>query len=119
MKVETKNVILDIIFTVLTAGLWNFWVQYRQIRDYNAFTKEHKYSFLLWCLFTLITFGLYHIYHEYRLTKDIFERSNVADSTVIATACAIATAFGLWFIVDSIQQNQMNYLIDKNSFPIL
>ena len=72
-KIDRKNLVIDLILILITGGLWNIWMQYRQIRDFNAYLGEYRYSFLFWLLLTFITFGLYHIYHEYRLTRHMFE----------------------------------------------
>ena len=68
---HVRNVALDIVFTLLTCGLFNFYVQYKQCDAVNDMIQEDKYNFIHWFLFCLITCGLYHIYHEYRKSSDI------------------------------------------------
>jgi hypothetical protein len=108
-SIDKKNLLIDFALIVLTGGLWNIWMQYRQIRDFNICLNEEKYSFLKWLLFTLLTFGLYHIYHEYKLTRDMYEfvagKNNGLEVGIIA---AIISATGAWIFVDLYQQSILN-----------
>lgn len=113
-----KSILLDILLTFITFGLWNIWVQYRQMRDYNKMHMNKEYSFIVWAIFCLLTFGLYHIYHEYKLTKDILILGGTKNPQEYAIICAIATAFGLWFIVDSYQQAVLNEKVDTGIVSI-
>lgn len=110
---EKKSIIFDIILTFLTLGMWNLWVQYRQMRDYNKRYMRKNYSFFIWLILTLITFGLYHAYHEYKLTRDLLIMRGNDRPGDYAIVCAIATLMGLWFIVDSYQQAILNEIADK------
>lgn len=115
---ERKSILFDIIVTFLTLGLWNLWVQYRQMRDYNKLHMRKDYSFLVWFILTLITFGLYHAYHEYKMTRDILILRGNDRPHDYAIICAIATLMGLWFIVDSYQQAVLNEVVEKGIVSI-
>ena len=107
--ISKKIIILDILFTVLTGGLFNLWVQYRQIRDSNRILPpEERKSFLLLILFTILTFGIYFIWHEFKMTSDLHLKVYKRSEPLIEFLCAVCTFFGLWFIVDSYQQNLLN-----------
>lgn len=107
--IESKSIFIDILLTIITGGLWNLWVQYRQIRDSNLILPpDRRKSFLMMLILTFITFGIYFIWHEYRLTKDLHIRSQGREKTEVEILCAVATFFGLWFIVDSYQQSLLN-----------
>lgn len=107
-SISKKSIILDLILVLLTGGLWNIWMQYRQIRDFNK-VSTHKYSFFKWAFFSLITFFLYHIYHEYKLTRDMVKEVDpTADAEILGLIAGVISATGLWVFVDLYQQELLN-----------
>ena len=109
--VSKKSILIDLVLVLITGGLWNLWMQYRQIRDYNVLNagRGESYSFFTWLFFSIITLGLYHIYHEYKLTRDIYILSaEDGDIELIALFAAIVSATGLWIFVDLYQQELLN-----------
>lgn len=110
-NIEKKNILLDLILILITGGIWNVWMQYRQIRDYNIYLGEQKYSFIFWGIVTVLTFGIYHIYHEYKLTRDMYEnvtgQNNGLEVGIIA---GLISATGAWIFVDLYQQSVLNGL---------
>ena len=110
-NIEKKNILLDLILILITGGIWNVWMQYRQIRDYNIDLGEQKYSFIFWGIVTVCTFGIYHIYHEYKLTRDMYEnvtgQNNGLEVGIIA---GLISATGAWISVDLYQQSVLNGL---------
>jgi hypothetical protein len=110
-----KNIVLDIIFTVLTFGLFNIWVNYRQINSLNILLGFQKYKFLKWLFLSIITFGIYHLYHEFIMTKDVsllLKRPNPEQDGVIAIFLSI---FGGSIVIDAFQQYLINkYLGDRD-----
>jgi len=102
-----KNIFLDILFTLLTCGLFNIWIQYRQIQALNLMLNEEKYKFLHWSLFTLLTCGLYHIYHEWRMSRDLAKLSG-RDDSIEGGLAIVLSVVGLTIIVDAIQQSRIN-----------
>ena len=110
--ISKKSIIIDLILILITGGLWNLWMQYRQIRDYNK-VSDHQYSFLKWLFFTIITFGIYHIYHEYKLTRDIVKDVDPsADAQLVGLIAGAVSATGLWVFVDLYQQDLLNQKAD-------
>lgn len=109
--VKHKSIFFDIVLILVTGGIWNIWMQYRQIRDYNKLSNTNNYSFFKWLILTLITFGLYHIYHEYKLTKDICLLTNKPDSETLGLLAALASISFLWVVVDIYQQEALNQRI--------
>jgi hypothetical protein len=113
---ESKNIVLDLILIVLTGGIWNLWMQYRQIRDYNAMIRRKEYSFLRWFFFTLLTLGIYHIYHEYKLTRDFCLLNNIVeDVELISILAGVISATGMWIFVDVYQQILLNRKIEQTT----
>lgn len=106
-KDHVRNILLDVVLTLVTCYLYNFYVQYRQIESVNAMMKERRYDFLVWILFCFITCGLYHIYHEYKKSMDI-ARVLKKDETTAGLIAVLCTLFGLWMINDAIQQAEIN-----------
>jgi len=102
-----RNIPLDIIITLLTCGLFNLYVQYRQCLALNHMLKEEKYSFLMWLIFTVLTCGLYHIYHEYRKSSDLSDTLHLGGSNE-PLVVLILSIFGLVLVADAIQQSHIN-----------
>lgn len=102
-----RSIVLDLLLTILTCGLFNLYVQYRQIVTVNAMLGKEKYSFIAWLLLTIITCGLYHIYHEYRKSSDIAEAMQEPHSNEPIISL-ILTVFGLHVVADAIQQSRIN-----------
>lgn len=116
--VEKHSIFWDIFWTLITLGLFNFWVQIRQIQDTNAILKNDNYSFVKVFIFSLLTLGLYFCYHEYKLTKTLMLLVHNDESEIVPLISAFMTFLGLWFIVDSFQQNLINdYLKQLDQYP--
>ncbi len=111
--ITKKDFLLDIFLTVITGGLFNLWVQYRQMRDMNFLLQHKKYSYLFWIFMSVITFGIYHHYHEYKMTKDLIEISEYESSGFEPILAAVLSFFLLWFVIDSFQQYLMNSTIES------
>ncbi len=105
--VHIRNIAKDIILTLLTCGLFNIYVQHRQIQALNAMLRNQKYSTLHWFLLTLITCGIYHIYHEYRISSDlvILQKLDPNEPLLIV----ILAIFGMSIVADAIQQSHINH----------
>lgn len=102
-----RNITKDVIFTILTCGLFNLYVQHRQMLAINALLKEEKYKFWTWFLLTLVTCGIYHIYHEYRKSSDLAAamKDQSPNEPLVVLLLLI---FGLFFVADAIQQSHIN-----------
>ena len=110
---HARNIVADIILTIITCGLYNLYVQYVQMKAVNSMLKEEKYSFLLWLLLTFITCGIYHIYHEYRKTQDICACLNLQNSNE-PVVNLILSIFGLSIVADALQQSLINRYYGSN-----
>ena len=104
---HVRSSVWDIVWTVLTCGLYNIYVQYKQIEALNAMLKTQKYDFWPWALFTLLTCGLYHIYHEYRMSMDLTALCKDTDPNFPMLTVVLA-GFGLSVVADAIQQSYIN-----------
>jgi hypothetical protein len=110
LNATKSSILLDILLTILTFGLWNFYVQMRQIWDVNELLPKDKPipSVVLVLVFSILTLGLYFCYHEYKLTKKLHILQYGVANPTIEYGAAILSFFGLWFVVDSYQQNLIN-----------
>ena len=104
---HVRSIVLDIVLTFLTCGLWNLLVQAKQIAAVNALLGERKYNFFSWLLLSLITCFLYHIYHEYRMSKDLAALAGNPYSNMPVLHILLCCV-GLSLIVDIIQQSEIN-----------
>lgn len=102
-----RSIPVDIILTVVLCGLWNIWIQARQMRALNYILGTPKYNFWMWLGLCLITCGLYHIYHEYRMSRDLAFALNTPESQN-PVIHLVLSFFGLSLIVDALQQSEIN-----------
>jgi hypothetical protein len=109
-----RSVAADIILTIVTCGLWNIWVQARQIRAVNFMINKEKYSFWIWAGLTLITCGLWHIYHEFRLSQDISLAMGKGPSDMSPVVHLLLSIFALSIIADALQQAEINTYFGNN-----
>lgn len=107
MSPYVKSVVADILLTLVTCGLFNIYIQYRQCDAVNNMIGRPKYNFILWFLFTLLTCGFYHIYHEYCMSSDIAEKLE-RDTGSAGLVAVVLSFFGLSIICDAIQQTEIN-----------
>lgn len=104
---HVRSIPLDIILTLITFGLFNLYVQNRQMKAVNVMIREERYSFWLWLLLVIVTGGLYHIYHEYRMSNDIAKAMGDS-STNEGILAVVLTVCLLWIVADAIQQSHIN-----------
>lgn len=103
-----RSVAADIILTIVTCGLWNIWVQARQMRAVNFMIGREKYNFWIWAGLTLITCGLWHLYHEFRLSQDISTALGKGPSDISPVVHLLLSIFAMSIIADALQQAEIN-----------
>jgi hypothetical protein len=112
-RFEQKSIFKDILFTFLTLGLFNIWVQFRQMVDTNLILGKDEFSPLKTLVFSVWTLGAYFAYHEYTLTRTLQKLVYHDDDWTKPLWTIPATIFGLWFLVDSYQQSLINLYIER------
>jgi hypothetical protein len=117
-KPEARNIVLDLVLTLLLCGLWNLVVQYKQIEALNHLLRQEKYSFWKTYLFSLLTCGLYLIYYEYQKSKDLC-RLTGRDSDSDPVLAVILCLFGLNIVYDAIAQSKINALLDRENAKLV
>lgn len=110
-----RSIAMDIVLTFFTCGIWNFFVQYRQMKATNFFLNEQRYSFPSWLIFCLLTCGLYHFYHEYRMSQDLQMIAPVAGEAQMPIVHLLLSIFGLSIITDALQQSHINRMLGHDS----
>lgn len=71
-ETEAKgNFALDIIFSLLSCGIYSIFWQARIFRVMNAFLGEEKFNVWTWCLLSLITCGIYNVFVQYEVARSI------------------------------------------------
>ena len=116
--IKYKSIFWDIFWTVLTVGLFNIWVQVRQILDTNELLGKPVYSMWKLLLLTLITLGFYFVWHEYKMTRDLYLKVHGVPGKDVAFWCGVAAFFGLWFVVDSYQQSLINLWVLRSQTQV-
>jgi hypothetical protein len=110
-----KNIVVCVILSFVTLGLYNLFWQAHQIRVWNKLLGWEKYGFWKWLLLTLVTFGLYHIYHEYLMGQDmvlIQRRLGGHVSENLPLISVVLAALAVPFVADAIQQHELHKLYD-------
>jgi hypothetical protein len=107
-----SSIAKDIVLTLFTCGIYNLFIQYRQINALNFMLGTQKYEFGMWLLLTLVTCGLYNVYHEYRMSVDLgrIKNPNQPDTSE-PIICVILSLFGLAIIANAIQQSAINEIL--------
>jgi hypothetical protein len=110
-----SNVAADIVFTVLSCGIYGlFWLA-RQFRVVNAFLGRDKYRFWTCLLLSVVTCGIYAFYLLYIFSEDVeairVERGKDANSNFAVINLLLAVV-GFHIISQAIIQNEINHWFD-------
>ena len=110
-----SNIAADIVFSVITLGVYSlFWVA-RQFRVVNACRGEDKYHFWTWFLLSIITFGIYGFYILYIFSLDVEAirvRQGKAANPNFAVINLLLAAIGLHVVTQAILQHEINQWFD-------
>lgn len=113
--IKQRSIVWDFILTVLSFGLFNIYVQIRQIFDANDLTSDGKFSFTRVIILSLFTFGLYFTYHEYIMTIELHQKLYGEKAKLKNFWVIPATFIGIWPAVDSYQQVLINGIAEGKS----
>ena len=108
-----SNIVVDILFSLVTLGIYNLFWNARQFRVLNAFLGEERFRFWKWLLLSIITFGIYNMYNEYLVGVAIVEVQRNAQRPVseqLPLLCVVVSILGLSVVADAIQQHEINKL---------
>jgi hypothetical protein len=106
-----NSIFMDILLTFITLGIWNIWVQIRQVDAVNQLAKEKVFKpMLVIFLLSIFTFGLYFCYHEFKMTRTLHKLKNGKINTLIELCTGFIYIPYIWVITDSYQQSMINEL---------
>ena len=114
-EAAVSNIAADIVFSVLTLGVYNLFWAARQFRVVNACLKAEKYRFWPWFLLSLITFGIYGFYILYTFSLDvesIRSKQGRPASPNFAVINLVLAAIGLHVVTQVILQHEINQWFD-------
>ena len=104
---HVRNIVVDILLSLVTCMLFSLYVQHKQILAVNDMIGQRKYSFWTWFLLSIITCGIYHFYHEYIKSEDI--AIVLGDENKVEPALhLVLNVFGFKIVADALQQDQIN-----------
>jgi len=110
MKSKDRSVVLLILFTIITCGVYFIYWMYAITEEVNSYLGDNDTSGGLVVLFGIITCGIYTFYWYYKMGKRISycqEKASVrvADDSVVLLILSI---FGLSIISAAIIQSNLN-----------
>jgi hypothetical protein len=114
MKPEPRNIVLDLILTILLCGLWNLAVQSAQVKTMNYLLRTERYSFWKIYILSLLTCGIYFIYFEYKKAEEISALTG-KDSDSDPILAVVLSIFGLSIVFDAIAQSKLNAILDERA----
>ncbi len=105
------DVVMCIILSIITCGIYSLVWQNRQFRIINAWLGREEYNFWMWLGLSLITCGIYAIYIEYKFAKSIndIQRANgFPFSENLPVLAIILSLIGGSIVVYAIEQSEIN-----------
>jgi hypothetical protein len=107
---EERSVVLVIVLTLITCGIYGLVVMYRIGEELNAHRRRQDINPAADLLITIVTCGLWNIYLLYKYPKalqdaTVEEGLPVSDVTV---PCLLLGIFGFGFVGIGILQNELN-----------
>ena len=106
-----RSVVVGIIVSLLTCGIYSLYWQYKQMATLNSWLERTDYSFWLWFLLCIITCGIFGIYYEYKMAKGINEvqaNNGLTVNNDLAVICVLLAIFGIGIASLAIQQSEIN-----------
>ncbi len=104
---------LFLILTIVTAGVFNLYWNYRQMQACNSMLGRVEFSFTLWIVLCLLTFLLYHLYYQYKMGAAIVEIQRMREEPVfeeLPLVSLVAAVLGVGVAADCIHQFEINKL---------
>ena len=110
-----RDILVNLLLTVITCGLYNIYWNYREMLVVNGLLKREEFNFATWLLFSFLTCGIYHMFYEYRMglaiqeIQEMYGQPKDPNLPVVSLGLSI---FGLTVVADAIQQHFINKLYD-------
>jgi len=109
------NVPIQLVLTILTCGLFNFYWNYRQMQACNQMLVRKEFQFGIWLLLTILTCGIYHLFYQYKMGMALVELQRIRQQPVfenLPVLSLLVSIFGLSIGIDAIHQLEINKLVD-------
>ncbi|MFN8359734.1 MAG: DUF4234 domain-containing protein [Candidatus Kapaibacterium sp.] len=106
-----RDILISIILTLVTCGIYGLFWQSRQMDAINAWQGREEFNFWKWFFISIITCGIYSIYIEYKMAEAINRIQQARGLTVntnLPLICLLVTVFGFGIVSNAIQQSEMN-----------
>ena len=106
-----RSIVLGIIFSLLTCGIYSLYWQYKQMATLNGWLGRTDYRFGLWLLFCILTCGIFALYYEFKMAVGINEiqaNNGLHVSDYLAIVCVLLAFFGIGIASLAIQQWEIN-----------
>ncbi len=111
------NIAIYLLLTLLTAGLFNLYWNYRQMRSCNELLGRREFGWLAWLLLSLITCGIYHLYYQFKMggaLNEIQRRFGAPVTDGLPVLSLVAAIFGVGVVADCIHQHEINKIADDD-----
>lgn len=120
MYMYKRNIVVCILLSILTCGLYGLYWLACIANDINALEEEYtNYSGGMVVVLTILTCGLYLLYYVYMASRRIFYLFEdcgyrVSDNSIVNLLLSIASYFvpGAIYIAFAIMQSDINKIID-------
>ena len=102
-----RNIVICLILSLITCGIYNLIWQAHQMYVLNTLLKRNEFSFLRWLIFSILTCGIYHIYYQYCMGSSLVEAHRMYDckspvNEALPIFSLLLTLFGFTVIVDAV-----------------
>ena len=112
---STSNIVTDIIFTLITCGIYGLFWQNRMFKSVNTLVGQQRFNFWPWFLLTIVTCGIYNMYTQYILAQALNEGQIAEDARPtdnLPILALLLTIFQLHIVALAIEQNEINKLCE-------
>ncbi len=106
-----RSIVLGIIFSLLTCGIYSLYWEYKQMATLNAWLGRTEYRFGFWLLLCILTCGIFALYYEYKMAVGVNEvqaNNGLNVSNSLAVICVLLAIFGIGIASLAIQQWEIN-----------
>ena len=108
--IEKREIVLAIIFSLLTCGIYGIYWFIRMTDDAKALSSEDNANGVLAFVYTLLTCGIYQIYWYYKMGKNMQIAGELHGITIEDNSIAylLLGVFGLGLVSYCLIQNDLN-----------
>ena len=107
------NIGMDVVFSLITCGIYGLFWQNRLFKACNALNDDQKFEFWSWFLLSLVTCGIYNIIVQYQfgeaLNRGLRKEGGPGNENLPLLGVLLAL-FGLSIVVRAVEQHEINKL---------